>query len=279
MEFIEEQKYKNEIGIYKIVNKINGMVYVGQTKEKFHRRFWLHQWKLRKGNHDNVHLQRAWNKYGEENFIFEIIEILPEEEIDEREKFWIDFYRKNTGCYSIQNGGQPENLNQYISDEARKAVGEKNRQRMIGTKLSEETRKKMSAARKGKFVKTKTQKITPEQAKIIKEMLIQGFTPKEIMNELNIGYKPINGIISANSWSYVIVEGWEEFRQNRKRGKGISSVGRKSKPSNRKISLDEAKIYYEKYMELHSLQKTADFFNTSIGIVRKRIDIYKQTLS
>ena len=279
MEFIDEQEYKDNIGIYKIVNNINGMVYVGQTKEKFHRRFWLHRWKLRNGTHDNLYLQRAWNKYGEENFSFEVIEILSKDKIDEREKFWIEFYRKDKGCYSIQDGGQPENLNQYVSTEIRKATGEKNRQRMIWTKLSEETRKKMSKSRKGKFVKTKTQKITPEQAKIIKERLIQGFTPKEIMNELNIEYRPINGIISSDCWSHVFVEGWEEFQQNRKKGKGISSVGRKSKPTTRKISLDEAKIYYEKYIELNSLNKTADFFNTTVGIVRKRIEIYKQALS
>lgn len=125
MEFLEEQKYKNEIGIYKIVNLANDKVYVGQTKEKFQKRFWLHRWKLRNGIHDNIHLQRAWNKYKENNFVFEVIEILPKEEIDEREKFWINFYRNKDGCYSIQNGGQPDNLIQYVSKEGRKAVGEK----------------------------------------------------------------------------------------------------------------------------------------------------------
>lgn len=228
MEFLEEQKYKNEIGIYKIVNLANDKVYVGQTKEKFQKRFWLHRWKLRNGIHDNIHLQRAWNKYKENNFVFEVIEILPKEEIDEREKFWINFYRNKDGCYSIQDGGQPDNLIQYVSKEGRKAVGEKNRQRLIGTRLSEETRKKMSETRRNKFVKTKSQKITPEQAKTIKEMLIKGFTPKEIMNELEVEYKPINGIISSNTWHCVYVEGWDEFQRSRPRGKGKPSVGRKS---------------------------------------------------
>lgn len=229
MEFLEEQKYKNDIGIYKIINLINGKVYIGQTKEKFQRRFWLHRWKLRNNSHDNTHLQRAWNKYGENNFVFEVIEVLTEEDIDEREKFWIQYYRNKTGCYSIQDGGQPVNLNKYVSEESRKKTGEKNRQRMLGSKLSEETKKKMSETRKNKFIKTKTQKITPEQAKKIKEMLIEGFTPKEIMNELGVEYKPINGIISANTWRCVYVEGWDEFQQNRPKGKGKPSVGRKSK--------------------------------------------------
>ena len=57
MIFIGEEKYKNDIGVYKITNLLNGKVYVGQTKEKFQRRFWLHRWQLRKGKHDNKHLQ------------------------------------------------------------------------------------------------------------------------------------------------------------------------------------------------------------------------------
>ena len=47
MEFINEQTMKNEIGIYKISNLVSGRVYVGQTKERFQRRYWLHQWGLR----------------------------------------------------------------------------------------------------------------------------------------------------------------------------------------------------------------------------------------
>ena len=46
MKFINEQAMKNEIGIYKISNIVSGRVYVGQTKERFQRRYWLHQWEM-----------------------------------------------------------------------------------------------------------------------------------------------------------------------------------------------------------------------------------------
>ena len=233
MEFIDEQKYKNDIGIYKIENLVNGKVYIGQTKEKFQRRYWVHRWKLREGTHDNFYLQRAWNKYGEENFKFEVIEVLSREKIDNREKYWIKKYKDIGMCYSIQDGGQPKYLNQYISSEIRKRTGEKNRQRMLGSKLSEETKKKMSASRKGKRICRKTDVLNEELARKIKERLVKGITPKEIMEELEVPYKNINNILSSNSWSCVIVEGWDDFQATRPRGKGVPSVGHKAKYSKR----------------------------------------------
>lgn len=278
MIFIDEERYKKEIGIYKITNIVNGLVYIGQTTQGFQKRYWMHQWHLRKGKHDNQHLQNAWNLYGENNFQFSVVEILPKEKIDEREVYWIKFYRVLGKCYSIQDGGQPKRLVDFVSKESRRLVGEKNRQRLLGSHLSEETKEKMSLSRKGKFVQKKTLKITPEQARAIKEKLISGFTPKEIMEELNIDYKPINGIISSNTWAHVKVAGWDEFQKNRKRGKGMASVNRKSKPSVEKISTEELKNYYMKYKEIGSLSKTAAFFNTTISKARTRIKKYEQTL-
>lgn len=43
MDFIEESKYKNNYGIYGIVNILNGNIYVGQTSESFQRRYWHHR--------------------------------------------------------------------------------------------------------------------------------------------------------------------------------------------------------------------------------------------
>lgn len=212
MTFVEEEKYKNDIGIYKIVNLINNKVYVGQTKEKFQRRFWLHRWQLRKRKHDNKHLQNAWNKYGEDNFIFEIIEVLPIDEIDGREKYWIKYYREQLeGCYSIQDGGQPENLGVYVSAESRKLTGALNRQRLLGSKLPEEVKQKMSNTRKEKRIYRHNDVLTDEQAIWIKNLFVEGKTSREIREITKIPYKPINAILSNNSYSTLFVEGWDEF--------------------------------------------------------------------
>lgn len=61
------------IGIYKITNKTNGKFYIGSSKN-ISKRFREHKLDLKKNKHKNKKLQNAFNKYGEENFIFEILE-------------------------------------------------------------------------------------------------------------------------------------------------------------------------------------------------------------
>jgi group I intron endonuclease len=61
------------IGIYTIKNKVNGKVYVGQSislRKRKHDHFRA----LRTNTHYNTHLQSSWNKYGEDNFTFEVVE-------------------------------------------------------------------------------------------------------------------------------------------------------------------------------------------------------------
>ena len=65
-------------GIYRIVNKINGRVYVGSAVNLISRK--MDHWKtLRAHRHRNRFLQRAWDKYGEENFDFVVIEYVADE--------------------------------------------------------------------------------------------------------------------------------------------------------------------------------------------------------
>lgn len=63
------------IGIYKITNLINNKFYIGSSSD-LKKRLYEHRRELNLGVHANKHLQSAWNKYGEENFKFEIIETI-----------------------------------------------------------------------------------------------------------------------------------------------------------------------------------------------------------
>ena len=59
-------------GIYKIENLVNGKVYIGKTVD-FKERKKEHKLDLRLNRHYNNYLQNAWNKYGRENFKFEMV--------------------------------------------------------------------------------------------------------------------------------------------------------------------------------------------------------------
>ena len=83
--------------IYQIRHIESGKVYVGSSAipGKRHGEHWKH---LRLGTHHSRHLQRAWNKYGEDAFVFEIIEpVLFVEDLIIREQYWIDKLRACDG--------------------------------------------------------------------------------------------------------------------------------------------------------------------------------------
>ena len=61
-------------GIYKILNLVTNDFYIGSTSISFMRRFTQHRSDLRKGKHRNIHLQRAYNRDGEDNFEYQILE-------------------------------------------------------------------------------------------------------------------------------------------------------------------------------------------------------------
>ncbi len=81
-------------GIYKITCVPTQKVYIGQSVN-LKRRICNHRASLKHNRHTNEHLQSAVNKYGIENFKFEVIEY-PEdttiENLTAREQYWIDFF-------------------------------------------------------------------------------------------------------------------------------------------------------------------------------------------
>lgn len=89
--------------IYKITNIVNNKKYIGQTKD-YKKRFSQHKTSLRKNKHCNPHLQKAWNKYGEKSFVFEVIEYT--EDYNDREQYWIKYYKSDINGYNILHGGE-----------------------------------------------------------------------------------------------------------------------------------------------------------------------------
>jgi group I intron endonuclease len=88
MEFLIDKKLK--CGVYKITNIVNGKFYIGSTTGLFKNRFLHHRSQLRHNNHGNQHLQNSWNKYGENNFEFSLVESCNSNNQLDREQYYID---------------------------------------------------------------------------------------------------------------------------------------------------------------------------------------------
>ena len=91
--------------IYQIINQITNEKYVGQTTN-FSRRKQNHLSALRNNNHPNPKLQNAWNKYGEQNFIWKVDKFdLTKQELDELETKTIKQENSFTNGYNLTEGG------------------------------------------------------------------------------------------------------------------------------------------------------------------------------
>lgn len=145
-------------GIYKIVNKKNDNFYIGSAVN-LKRRKTRHFSELRNNKHNNKHLQAAWNKYGEESFVFSIVELVSSKEhLYAAEDRWLSGHVGAKYCYNIGMAAESPMLGMcgalsptwgyHHTDEAKakiKAAG-------TGRFVSEETRLKRSVAFKGRKV-------------------------------------------------------------------------------------------------------------------------------
>ena len=144
--------------IYKTTNLINGKFYVGQDSNNNPEYY----------GSGNL-LKKAIKKYGKENFIKETLEdCSTEEELNEREKYWIKETRAQELGYNIAEGGQggntyTEETRQRISkqfkgrrvdpktiEKAKKTREKRKQENPDAYKMSEEHRKLMSEVHKGK---------------------------------------------------------------------------------------------------------------------------------
>lgn len=144
-------------GIYKITNLVNNKMYVGSAVNLVNREK-QHFQRLSKNIHSNIHLQRAFNKHGIDNFLFELLEACPKELLIEREQYWIDKLCTVKNGYNIRMKAD-SNLGIKFSQQSikRMSLSHKGQSR----KHSEETKKKLSNLKKGMvFTKEHKEKIS-----------------------------------------------------------------------------------------------------------------------
>lgn len=144
-------------GIYKILNTLTGDFYIGSSN-RLNRRKAEHWLKLRKERHDNQILQRAFLKYGEDCFTFEVVELCEESVMLEVEQRYLDLLKPKYNIAKLAGGrfraGVPLNdkqkatLDFYRRRPVAESTKEKLRKANLGKAGTEEKRAKVSKASK-----------------------------------------------------------------------------------------------------------------------------------
>lgn len=140
------------MGVYKITNIDNGKVYVGSSKN-LKNRLNRHLWYLKKNTHSNSHLQRAWNKYGEDKFEFSVLEFVPDVNILlEREQHYMNLYlsyKRDFGYNILPIAGSSENM----TEETRQKMSKSHKGQRAwnkGIPQTQEVKDKLSKSQKGR---------------------------------------------------------------------------------------------------------------------------------
>lgn len=180
-------------GIYKILNLKNNKLYIGSSSNLRYRMS-SHWAKLESNCHANIYLQRAYNKYGKENFIILVLEYVDKLDRDlllEREQYYLDLYQacNNKFGYNIAKSVEGP-FKEVLSEEHRRKIGDtlrgKRRGPMsietkkkisltkIGKKLSKAHRNKISAGCKKRIIDLNTGKIYPGVVDVVIECNLSG---------------------------------------------------------------------------------------------------------
>lgn len=142
-------------GIYRITCLSNGKCYIGSSCD-ISRRWREHKYALDNNRHDNKYLQSAWNKYGEDSFVFSIILLCPVSVLIQKEQEQFDATRRAL-CFNLSFiAGKVE-----MTSEIRRKMSESRK----GVRCSEETKRKISESQKGKRLSDETKIKISESAR------------------------------------------------------------------------------------------------------------------
>lgn len=203
---------ENKSGIYKITCLVNNKIYVGSAVNLSKRKN-DHFETLSKNIHKNRHLQNAFKKHGNDNFVFEILEIVEDKkELIVREQYWID----KTKCFdnkigfnicqlagsalgvkhseatrkkrSLLNKGNKFNLGKKASEETlqKLSAAQKGNKSSVGRVLTEETKNKISKSNKGRISPTLGLKYSEESRKKMSEARIGKKLSEETKNKMRV---------------------------------------------------------------------------------------------
>ncbi len=187
-------------GIYKFTNKLDKKVYIGQAVNIERRR--KAHFDIAKKHKDNTYFHNALNKYGIDNFDFEVLIECPKENLNYWEQFYISYYCSNNKRfgYNETEGGYSTCFSEDVLYRMSESAKKRGNNLPEGFKHSVESRKKNSDSHKGKTPWNKGIKTGPNpkisEAKRGKEGPNKGrkfsSEAKKHMSESHIGKKSGN---------------------------------------------------------------------------------------
>lgn len=124
-------------GVYQILNLVNNKKYIGSS-QNLSRRLADHKRLLKRSIHCNKHLQSSFNKYGADNFSFEVVEYCSIEQLICKEQFWADSFNLN----------ELYNKREIVQSNRGFKFSEESKNKLKGRVQSEEQREKKSQAMK-----------------------------------------------------------------------------------------------------------------------------------
>ena len=267
-------------GIYKIINCINGKVYIGQSID-IEKRFKEHKYNIK----TNIKhpLYKAIRKYDVGNFEFIIIEhVIDDNELNKREQYYLDYFKSYNSKYGYNICKESTTTRGYKhTDKTKQKFSEKHKGKKLseehiqaivkfqtGRKHTEECKRKISEGNKGKIISKEQRQKRSEMAKKQWSDPLNRENLSKIKNDLYKNNPKIKKIISdsvKNLWKD------KDYRNNQ-------IENRKREGKLRRIVLDKDKVKNLYLTQNFTIQQVADILNVcsdTVSVFLKENNIQK----
>lgn len=259
--------------IYKCTNKINGKVYIGQTRQSFSAR--KRQHKNQAENNSSTYFHKALKKYGFDNFQWEILLVCFSLcELNKKEIYFISFFSSadKTKGYNIKLGGD----NYQIAEETKIKIGKANK----GKIHSPEAKEKMSKSRTGNKHFRFGKQLTEEHKQKLREKRLGTKHSEETKKKFSESRKGVNNSrfgkgkpMSENQKEkYKIIFSGEKnpmfgkkHSEDTKQKIREKAKGRISPTAKKVIDTSNNKLF-------NSAREAADFYNINHGTLKDRLN-------